>query len=526
MRLSFKSSLSFWTIILLAFCYGMSGPAFAAETYYVSPYGSDSNSGSEASPWRSLSFAESQLSNGDTLELMGGTYRDYVTISVSNVTIKKYKNETPTIDGEFTRPGGALPNPALYQALVNVTGYNVVIDGLKVINSTGEGISVEDTKNSTVKNCTVSHTYAAGIKVGRDGVSDGYNVIDNCIVTYGNYSRDTGIENAWFNIGQNVQIKGGRNTVKNCVVAYAPTSGIEGYQDEHSTIENNVVYGNGLTQIHMAFSRYGTIRNNLIYGAERSAVSDKYGYGTGIDLACELWYNGADWDTGHTVYGNFIANVQDGIELNWQTGKSRDYPYNSIKNCKIYNNTVINPYPDVPYPSQQARSLRIRSDGDSVSHIGAGHVIKNNIFWNSNGNLTYGVADSSKIDMGYNLWNKAPDSSFRKPTDPTYNAGYPNLHISDYFSKAYGWNELTGNSLKGNEFSLLSTAVYAIGKGTNSPVASPSEIFLQISSVDFSNDQFYWLRVDSLPQWEIGAGFVNGVATNASLLPPILYIAN
>ena len=48
----------------------------AGNVYYVSPSGSDSSSGTSASPWGTFSFAIPKLSPGDTLLLKNGTYNN------------------------------------------------------------------------------------------------------------------------------------------------------------------------------------------------------------------------------------------------------------------------------------------------------------------------------------------------------------------------------------------------------------------------------------------------------------------
>ncbi len=79
--------------------------AALATSYYISPSGSDSNLGSLASPWKTISFALSHLAAGDTLDLRGGIYYESnLTTSVSGtatnpITIQSYPGEQATIDG-------------------------------------------------------------------------------------------------------------------------------------------------------------------------------------------------------------------------------------------------------------------------------------------------------------------------------------------------------------------------------------------------------------------------------------------
>lgn len=73
--------------------------------YYVSPQGSDGNSGSADSPWRTLEYALSHLSPGDTLYLRGGVYYeneikvDLRGTAAAPITIQSYPGERAVIDG-------------------------------------------------------------------------------------------------------------------------------------------------------------------------------------------------------------------------------------------------------------------------------------------------------------------------------------------------------------------------------------------------------------------------------------------
>jgi hypothetical protein len=79
-------------------------PAVAAEAnvYYVDPNGSDSNSGSIESPWKSINFGQGKLKPGDTLYVRGGTYNGQAEITVNGredapITIAAYPGETPVL---------------------------------------------------------------------------------------------------------------------------------------------------------------------------------------------------------------------------------------------------------------------------------------------------------------------------------------------------------------------------------------------------------------------------------------------
>ena len=80
-----------------------------ATTWYISPSGSDSNSGTQSSPWRTIEKAEGAASSGDTIICRGGTYNDhtvnssdstynYVHTISKSLTISAYSGETPVFN--------------------------------------------------------------------------------------------------------------------------------------------------------------------------------------------------------------------------------------------------------------------------------------------------------------------------------------------------------------------------------------------------------------------------------------------
>jgi len=85
---------------------GLTAPAPAA-TRYMAPTGSDSASGSQSAPWRTLQSSLPRLSPGDTLILRGGTYFETgIDIDVQGtpsapITVRAMDGESPVIDGGY-----------------------------------------------------------------------------------------------------------------------------------------------------------------------------------------------------------------------------------------------------------------------------------------------------------------------------------------------------------------------------------------------------------------------------------------
>lgn len=95
---------------------GLAGQAYAG-TYYVSSSGSDSNSGSQSSPFKTINKGLSRAtSSGDIVYVMSGTYPEMVYVGQSGIKLLAYPNNTPVIDGQ-----GWLPNKD-WGSLISVAG--------------------------------------------------------------------------------------------------------------------------------------------------------------------------------------------------------------------------------------------------------------------------------------------------------------------------------------------------------------------------------------------------------------------
>lgn len=100
---SLRLSVKACALSLVAMC---ASSGFAA-TYYVATTGSDSNAGTLAAPFKSITKAQSVASSGDTVSIRGGTYSSFTIaandstynyvhqLSKSGITYAAYSGETP-----------------------------------------------------------------------------------------------------------------------------------------------------------------------------------------------------------------------------------------------------------------------------------------------------------------------------------------------------------------------------------------------------------------------------------------------
>jgi hypothetical protein len=155
---------------------------YSQNRFYVSPTGLNSNNGSFQSPWKTINFAIGQLTAGDTLDIMAGTYyellNNFIQSGTENqrITIRKYNQD---------------------QVVINGNGQWTVIDfhekdyytfeGLEVTNGVWSGFNGNNYQHCIIRNCTIydigpSSGTAAGLYIS--SAKDSHEGSSNNIVEY------------------------------------------------------------------------------------------------------------------------------------------------------------------------------------------------------------------------------------------------------------------------------------------------------------------------------------------------------
>jgi len=129
--------LIFASVLLWLLALG-SAPAMATGTYYVSPSGSDSNTGGINDPFLTIPAAQTALraAGGGTVYLRGGTYTLTSTVVFtnqdSNSTYEAYPGEVPIISGGVVLSNWTLYSGDIYQASVNWNFRGLFKDGARL----------------------------------------------------------------------------------------------------------------------------------------------------------------------------------------------------------------------------------------------------------------------------------------------------------------------------------------------------------------------------------------------------------
>ncbi len=313
-----KAGCSLLTVIFVLFIsYSHSPLSAAGNTFYVATTGSDSNPGTETSPFRTFNHGVSVLKPGDVLLVKPGTYAENNADGIPSgtswsapVTVKAYDPANRPI----LRPSSGADKVLLFdgpQQYIIIDGFvldatNIVSNAIKltsgashiriqnteVHDSPGVGIlltgsanfnefiniDTHGAKNLAGSGGTYNHgIYIAtsnnlldkvrsysnsgyGIHVYNDGGGVSNNVVRNSV------AHDNGLSGRGSGI---IVGSGNGNQVYNCVSYGNRDNGIYvQYGSPQGTVfYNNTAYGNGGTGILVGSDASGTtVKNNLAYG--------------------------------------------------------------------------------------------------------------------------------------------------------------------------------------------------------------------------------------------------------------------
>ncbi len=286
-------------VILLAFFVATEG---SAATYYTAPNGADTNRGTMAAPFLTISRGASILHPGDTLYVMTGVYSESITITPNGtpnapIIIAAYPGNAPVIDGAGALPAGTVTfkpmvalrgtyqifsgfeirntNPANNGTCFTITGSYSIGTNLNIHNCYGNGATLS-APYDTLSNSQISYAYGAGILA-----TSSYGLIQGNIVFQSAYancraptcppSRYT--SSGW---GQGITVGGAVSTTLNGtqynvidsnIVYNNWGEGIGTYQANNTIIQNNVAYDNWALQYYISDAQYITVQNNIAYSS-------------------------------------------------------------------------------------------------------------------------------------------------------------------------------------------------------------------------------------------------------------------
>ncbi|MFK7847567.1 MAG: right-handed parallel beta-helix repeat-containing protein, partial [Rhodothermales bacterium] len=369
-----------------------------ASTYYVSPQGKDSNTGTQAQPWKTMLHAVTQVAAGDLVLVADGIYEGPVIITRSGTpgayitfkSINKWGAKIEVLNGVGNEDG------------IKAAGNYLTIDGFEMydvapgVGHLGNGITVYNNHHVNIKNNRVHNFGGSGIQAAHfDHVLIENNVVFNNANFNPNQSSGISLYQAravdsapgYHAIVRNNRSYGNMNVVTTNTGITRDGNGIliddfwNSTGDElnvifpHRTlIENNLCYDNGGKGIQVFKSNHVDIFNNTAYhnnhdtqntGTWRAELSLAYGDDT-------VWRNnigvsnpGAgilSWNRGILIARGGVTEWENNLTYNGSAGEiTINIDGGSVTETYMRNNNQLGVNPLFQNAGNQNFSLTVGS---------------------------------------------------------------------------------------------------------------------------------------------------------------------
>lgn len=473
-----------------------------ATDYYVATTGSDTNAGTLAAPFKTVTQALTTYvaGTGGTIYMRAGIYNEEVMITKSGnnntpLILKPFNSESVTFNGSsITVLNGIIE--------ANNCSY-VTISGLKIQNvltgADAQGIRVQNSQNIIIENNDISNLYSSGIGIWGQHVGD--NTSDIIV-------RNNKIVNA--NDGgpnENISIGGanrfwvyGNELYEQGVIDHS--GGGEGIDIKQGS-RNGYVYSNYIhnkTKIGIYVDAWNKHTYNIeIY---RNLIQDN---DSGIAIASE---RSGEVDNilihNNVIVGCGLTSNRNAITLDTYDNGSPTPKVHPIFNVAIFNNTVSNNYNNIMVNERQSL---ITTDAKNYRNV----LIQNNLIEGKTGSYNIGsralytsVTPSIIYRVPYTVGDFTVHYNAIRIVQPLSNAGVPyfmmptintvSLTGTTALTGAVSIENLTMNSIIGLEdagFGTANSIKYIITNFSDDGVLIPVEektAFLNNFEIHFAQD--------------------------------------
>ena len=297
----------------LALAFGALSSAPAAD-YYVATSGSDSNPGTSAQPFRTITHAYAYAAPGVTIHVMPGTYYDYTSrwgihlgasgTPAQPIVLHSEVRGAAIIDGQ----NAANRNEGFY-----IDGDYNVVDGFEIRNCPNGGISIWSDGNQILNN-RIHHNgnLPSPSPNGKDGIYSSHDTTGN--VYQANCIDHNGRPGS--NLDHGLYLCGNNEVVLNNVLFANAATGLQvaGYTTVNNMkVYNNVMAWNGTSGIVLWQALNGVdIKNNIFYQNGRYGIFSYAATGGGVVVDNNFSYGNGSGDFDFTGGGSTYTNSQAG----------------------------------------------------------------------------------------------------------------------------------------------------------------------------------------------------------------------
>lgn len=339
---------------------------------FVATDGSDDNSGSLNSPWRTLAKAADSATAGDTIYIRGGTYTEELSPVNSGepgamIVFAAYPGEMVILDGMATQGGD-------YGAIVDIDDVSYVrVSGLKIINAEYYGFRVGGGASHIIlDNNTLDFIYSSAFYISAS---------DN-VTVHGNQ-----IERTTHGIGSE-QLRENDGTYVAPQEHISVVSGATDFEIRFNTITNPYI-NNGHRQSKEGIDIKNGVANGKVYGNTVSGIRNMGIYVDGYESTVR----------NIQIFGNTVTDNQNGIVVAAERG-------GQVDGIDIYNNVVYNNGYERTIDGEASITggdgIRVfdSDEGGATDNIAIFH---NTIFNNRSQGITVSNPDSENITIVNNI---------------------------------------------------------------------------------------------------------------------------
>jgi parallel beta-helix repeat protein len=417
-----------------------------SATYYVAVTGNDTNPGTQQLPFATIGKGAAIAVAGDVVIIKSGVYKPATRIQPANsgtanapiTFMAEVKNEA-IIDGSNAASPTATDRLGLFAIMGTTTTTQnwIVVDGLRLINSTFAGFFARYSSNITFKNCSTLNTGASGIVAAN---SSDITVRGNTVQKACQFPSVSVGTNECITMASVNRFEVAYNTISDRLTDVS--NGGEGIDAKNEckdgSIHHNTVFD--LVRLGIYIDAYQRNLSNIDVYANRVSKC-----GAGIGVAIE---EGGTL-TGVKIHDNIVYDIpRVGIQV-------RGYLVNGpMKDVSVYQNTVVRCGMQVGITYENCGILIDADHPDNSNMVVRNNTVAECFIQIKTKTLAFLTVDNNLL-FG--------TSSTPKPTNPTVLYGNPgtNAFLSD---------PLFENSAKADFRLKLGSP--AIDKATGSPLST------------------------------------------------------